>query len=444
MLGFLRRVPRWKSLADARTSILGKVSSPSGEDLVVFGPFNSNTPRRWKKPVDSARTRLESRTRDLRLDGLMIQMKKLRKVLSLQEMISSRRGQYASLQLLSRWKTDVDLNMAIGAFLRKYPQVFEIFVHRIEKNMCCRITRKMAGLIEEEARIVRESESAAVLRLRKLLAISTRGTLHVHALWLARRELGLPDDFRTSVILSHPQDFRLESPETVSLVASGDLEIEAEVEKWREREHREKWLSEFEIRYAFPVQLPTGFQIEKGFREKLRNWQRLQYVKPYEKMEAAVRVRSCGGLERFEKRAVGIIHEFLSLTVEKMIEVERLSHFRRDFAMEVNVRELLLKHPGIFYISTKGGGSQVVFLREAYRRGSLVEPNAIYSVRRRMLDLILMGRRSTGCSHQLTEPEGGGGQEMSTDPVEGQRGGQWVVPLLESLSQRGIHKKILH
>jgi hypothetical protein len=34
--------------------------------------------RWWKKPVDSARTRLECRTRDHRLDKLMIQLKNLR------------------------------------------------------------------------------------------------------------------------------------------------------------------------------------------------------------------------------------------------------------------------------------------------------------------------------------------------------------------------------
>ncbi|CAA6661943.1 unnamed protein product [Spirodela intermedia] len=325
---FLRCVHRCKSPADARTSVLGKVSSPSGK-MSWSSPVQFEHSEKMEEAGGFRTTRLESRTRDLRLDGLMIQLKKLRKVLSLQEVISSRRGQHASLQLLSRRKMDVDLNMAIGAFLRKYPQVFEIFVHETEKNVCCRITQRMADLIEEEARIIRESESEAVRRLKKLLTISTRGALHVHALWLARRELGLPDDFRTSVILNRPQDFRLETPETVSLVVSGDAEIEAEVEKWRERELREKWLSEFEIRYAFPIHLPTGFEVEKGFREKLKNWQRLQYAKPYEKMEAAVRVRSCGGLERFEKRAVGIIHELLSLTVEKMIEVERLSHFRR-------------------------------------------------------------------------------------------------------------------
>jgi hypothetical protein len=63
--------------------------------------------------------------------------------------------------------------------------------------------------------------------------------------------------------------------------------------------------------------------------------------------------------------------------------------------MEVNMRELLLKHPGIFYISTKGS-TQTVLLRESYIKGCLVEPNPVYSVRRKMLDLILSGCRNIG------------------------------------------------
>jgi len=81
--------------------------------------------------------------------------------------------------------------------------------------------------------------------------------------------------------------------------------------------------------------------------------------------------------------------------VEKMIPLERLSHFRRVFAMEVNLRELLLKYPGIFYISTKGS-AQTVILRESYSKGCLVEPNPVYDVRRKMLDLILPGCRNIG------------------------------------------------
>lgn len=380
------------------------------DEAFQYGPFNRSMQRRWKKPVDSARTRLEGRTRDHRLDKLMIQLKNLRLSLDLHELISQQRNGYASLQLLSRWRHEVGLNIEIGAFLQKYPHIFEIYVHPVKRSHCCKITQKMADLVAEEDVVIRESEPAIVQQLKKLLMMSMGGTLNMHALWLIRKELGLPDDYRCSILPTYGCDFSLESPDTLSLVSRDEELAVAKVEEWREKEYTEKWLMESETKYAFPINFPTSFKIEQGFREKLKNWQRLPYTKPYEKNV----LHPIRNAERLEKRIVGILHELLSSTVEKMIPLERLAHFRRPFAMEVNLRELLLKHPGIFYISTKGS-TQTVLLRESYSKGCLVDPNAVYMVRRKMLDLILSGCRNIdetesairlaeennqGCSHE--------------------------------------------
>lgn len=323
------------------------------------------------------------------------------------------------------------LNIGMGEFLRKYPHIFEIFTHPVKRNQCCRVSRRMLDLILEEEATVKECELEAVRQVKKLLMMSVSGTLRVHTLWLIRRELGLPENFRDSVLAKYCDDFKLVDLETVELVhRDGDEALEvAQVEIWREREYREKWLSEFETKYAFPINLPTGFKIESGFREKLKNWQRLQYLKPYERKEVVL-VRSCGGIQQFEKRAVSILHELLSLTTEKMVAVERLSHYRKDFCMEVNVRELLLKHPGIFYISTRGN-TQMVFLREAYRKGCLIEPNPVYLVRRKMLDLLLMGRRHSRGLHIENKEESD--NVLGEEDVGGLRDGDWVIPILENL-----------
>ncbi|XP_041022920.1 protein ROOT PRIMORDIUM DEFECTIVE 1 [Juglans microcarpa x Juglans regia] len=397
-----------------------------------FGPFNFFTQRRFKKPVISARTRLEDRVRDPKLDKLVTSIKKLRTIFNLLElMLQRKRGPFVSVQLMSRWRNIVGLNIAIGGFIKKYPHVFELFTHPIRRNLCCRIRQKVRVLMREEENAVKECELEAVYRVKKLLMMSVSGTVRLHALRLIRTELGLPLDFRDSILAKYSGDFRLIGLEVVGLVCRDENLGVAQVETWREKEYREKWLSEFETKHAFPINFPTGFKIEAGVRDKLKNWQRLPYLKPYERKEV-VRVRTCGGMERFKKRAVGILHELLSLTVEKMVEVDRLAHFRRDFAMEVNVRELLLEHPGIFYISTKGN-LQMVFLREAYCKGYLIEPNPIYVVRRKMLDLVLQGCRSTG--EFVTEKEV---KEASDSLVcrtdgEGTRDGDWVIPIVESL-----------
>lgn len=393
-----------------------------------FGPFNSAMQRRWKKPADTAQTRLENRTRDSQLDKLTANLKRLATVLQLQHLISKRRGPHVSVQIMSRWKNIVGLNVDMGQLLRKYPHIFEVFTHPVKRNQCCRVSRRMEDLMLQEEAAVKECELEAVRRLKKLLMMSVSGTLRVHALWLIRRELGLPESFRDSIIAKYYDDFKLVDLETVELVGRDEDLGVAQVEIWREREYREKWLSEFETKYAFPINHPTGFKIESGFREKLKNWQRLQYLKPYERKEV-VRVRTCGGIERFEKRAVGILHELLSLTTEKMVEVERLSHFWRDFCMEVNVRELLLKHPGIFYISTRGN-TQMVFLREAYRRGCLIEPNPVYVVRRKMLDLLLLGWRHSRELHIESKEESD--NVVGDEDVGVPRDGDWVIPILDN------------
>ncbi|GMP98072.1 hypothetical protein CsSME_00046095 [Camellia sinensis var. sinensis] len=411
-------------------------SSPSSTPF-PFGPFNSTTQRRWKKkPSDTAQTRLESRTRDLKLDKLTTHLHKLTLVLTVHRLISARkRGPFVSVQFMSRWKNIVGLNIPVGTFLRKYPHVFEVFTHPIKRNVCCKIRKKMSDLIQEEEGFIRVSESENVGRIKRLLMMSVNGTLHIHALRLIRRELGLPQDFRESIIGKYTNEFRLVDLEIVGLVdRDRELGFVGEVEKWREKEFREKWLSEFETKYAFPINFPTGFKIEAGFREKLRNWQRLPYVKPYERKEG-VKVRTCGGIERFEKRAVGILHEFLWLTVEKKVEVERLVHFRKDLGIEVNLRELILKHPGIFYISTKGN-AQTVFLREAYGKGCLMEPNRISDVRRKMLDLILLGHRNTIALRTRKGTRDENNNVVCNEIEGGTTNGDWVIPFLDGFNDK--------
>ncbi|KAG9129049.1 hypothetical protein Leryth_016884 [Lithospermum erythrorhizon] len=411
---------------------------------ISFGPLNSSTQTRWsKRPSTTARTRLESRTRDPTLDTLTDHNNTLNLVLSLRHLITSRkRSSFISLNLLSRWAPHAGLHVPIGLFLKKYPHIFQVFLHPLKRNACCKFSSRFLGLMELEKGLISSEkiESLNVLKIKKILLMSVNGSVHLHSIRLMGSELGLPEDFRESIIRKYDGEFRLVDLEIVELVGSGEegegLRV-AEVEKWRHKEYNEKWLGEFEVKYAFPMNFPTGFKKGPGFKERLRNWQRLQYVKPYEKpcekMEV-VKVRTCGGVERYEKRAVGIIHELLWLTVEKRMEVARLAHFRKDLGIMVNIRELLLKHPGIFYISIRGN-HQMVFLREAYDKGCLIEPNPIYDVRRKMLDLVLLGARNTRNISSKEESKKEFKEEMSENIPRSTHGGprvdDFVIQVLE-------------
>eukprot|EP01018_Ginkgo_biloba_P015633 Gb_36766 [translate_table: standard] len=396
--GIQTKSPRAEKTSErARVWIFLSGFCPTG--LSNAGPFNTLFPwgslqtfiqKRCKKPTISARQHVENRTRDLTLEKLMDRCyKKLKIILRVQEVVVNRRHEDLSVQLLAKWRYKVGLRRPAGMFLKKYPHIFEVYTHPVKQAPWCRLTKKALNLIEEEKKAIKENESCAIETLKKLLMMSTNGMLKLHSIRLVTREFGLPDDFKNLILLKHPEHFRLIEKENVQLVLRDSSLAVAQVEKWREKEYREKWVSEFETRYAFKLEYPTGFKIQKGFKDKMRNWQKLPYLSPYEDM-GKVGIGSGGGVQRVQKRAVGILHEFLSLTVEKMVDVERLSHFRKAFKMELNIRDLILEHPGIFYLSTKGN-TETVFLREAYFRGRLIESNPVYAVRRKLLDLIVLG-----------------------------------------------------
>lgn len=241
--------------------------------------------------------------------------------------------------------------------------------------------------------------SVVIDRLVRILSMSVSKRVPLRAVFKVWRELGLPDDFEDSVISKHPHIFRLSNNvnevnthmlELVRVVDKGSL-VSA-VENWRVLEvcKEDCSVDRSDIRFSFKHGYPPGMKLKKNFRAKVREWQSLEYIGPYDEM--GVKSKSKRGMKVLEKRAVGIVHEFLSLTVEKMVEVEKISHFRSWFGIELNIRDLFLDHPGMFYLSTKGK-RHTVFLREAYERGCLIDPNPVYVARRNLLELVAMGKR---------------------------------------------------
>lgn len=355
-----------------------------------LGPFQAHIQRRWKKPTISAQQYIEMRTRDLPLERLMDTVyKKMKIIMRIQELVLRRREQALAVHLLGKWKNKVGLKKPPGMFLKQYPHIFEVYNHPIKQAPWFRVTNKALDLIEEEKETIRDSEPHVVETLRKLLMMSTNRSLEIHTLGLVTRQFGFAHDFKDSILVKYPQYFRLIDDDKVVELVSWDSSLAvAQIEKWREEEYSEKWLNESETKYAFKLQYPTGFKIQKGFKEKMKNWQRLSYSFPYENVGTGD-----GGGVLIEKRAVGIIHELLSLTVEKMIEVERIFHFRKPYSMELNIRNIILEHPGIFYLSTKDN-ILIVFLREAYIRCRLIESNPVYAVRKKLMDLIRLRYRN--------------------------------------------------
>lgn len=228
--------------------------------------------------------------------------------------------------------------------------------------------------------------------------MSTSKSLPLRAVFKVWRELGLPDDFEGSVIARNSKIFKLcdgNEPNTHLLKLFDEMrhrDFTASVDNWRVMEccREDCEVDRTELQHSFKQGFPSGMRLSKNFKAKVKEWQRLPYLGPYEAMGEHKKTKA--GIKRSEKRAVAIVHEFLSLTVEKMVEVEKISHFRKWFGIDLNIRDLFLDHPGIFYLSTKGQ-KHTVFLREAYERGRLIETNAVYDVRRKLLDLVILGRQ---------------------------------------------------
>lgn len=343
-----------------------------------------------------------SRVRDATFEKFMDNYKNLLKVISIQDLILANPNNppSVSVDFLNRLSQKLHLNRGATSFLRKYPRIFEIYYDSSHSQPYCKLTPAAMQISKEESDVIHETHPLVVDRLIRLLSMSLSKTLPLRAIFKVWRELGLPDDFEDSVLSQNTHLFNIldaHEPNThlIKLVGTTPSQnnLTAAVESWRIMEccKDDCSVDRTEMRFSFKQGYPPCMKLKKNFRAKVKEWQKLPYIGPYKELPG-VRKRSKSGLMELEKRAVGIVHEFLSLTMEKTVEVEKISHFRKWFGIDLNVRDLFLDHPGIFYLSTKGK-RHTVFLREAYERGCLIDPNPVYVVRRKLLDLVILGRR---------------------------------------------------
>ncbi|KAL8167304.1 hypothetical protein V2J09_008803 [Rumex salicifolius] len=348
------------------------------------------------------------RIRDHGYDNYMEIEKKTRKVLKIESLILSQPNQCLAFSRFDTLARRLGFKQSEAArFVLKFPHVFEIYEHPVQRILYLRLTRKANLQIQEEKNALAAQIPEAATRLRKLLMMSKWGRLRLEHVRVARKELGLPDDFETSVVCKYPQYFRLfDAKETrskyIENVERNPRLAVCAIESAREKEYREKGIDAENIRFSFIVNFPPGFKIDKYYRIGIWKWQRLPYWSPYEDV-SGYDMRSLEAQKRMEKRQVATIHELLSLTVEKKITLERIAHFRMAMDMPNKLKDFLLQHQGIFYISTRGnqGKLHTVFLREAYWKGELVNPNDLYLARRRLAELVLLSPRKAPIDDQL-------------------------------------------
>ncbi|XWS10753.1 hypothetical protein CRYUN_Cryun38cG0024900 [Craigia yunnanensis] len=119
--------------------------------------------------------------------------------------------------------------------------------------------------------------------------------------------------------------------------------------------------------FAFKMCFAPGFRPNKSYLEELERWQKMEFPSPYlnaRRFELAD--------PKAQKRVVAILHELLSLTMERRKTSAKLDAFHSEYLLPSKLVLCLIKHHGIFYITNKGARSTRL-LKEAYDGTKLVD-----------------------------------------------------------------------
>ena len=303
--------------------------------------------------------------KDRALDAAVSRERHLRTAHHLLDLVFSRPGHRISRSDLLAEKSTQRLcgsAYSLLEFLSRYHTMFALSRGGVS------LTDVAFVLRQREVDCLFATEDDLVARLRRLLMLTLPRSLPLHTVDLLRWDLGLPSDYRASILPRYPDHFVLEQPEGdervwLRLLSWDDLLAVSELEKSADGGDT--------TCLPFPVSFTRGYGLRSKCMTWLREWQALPYTSPY---------ADASGLDRrtdvSEKRNVGVFHELLHLTVSKRTERQNVSNMRKLLGMPQKFTKVFERHPGIFYLS-RVCGTQTVVLREAYGGGSqLLEKHA--------------------------------------------------------------------
>ncbi|XP_020111160.1 protein ROOT PRIMORDIUM DEFECTIVE 1 [Ananas comosus] len=296
--------------------------------------------------------------KDRALDSVVARERYLRPAHHLLDLISSDPRARIPLRDLSRLASP-KLPFDALAFLRRYPTLFRESAAAAGFSL----TDAASALRNRELDLLRDAEADLVERLRRLLMLTAPRSLPLHTVDLLRWDLGLPRDYRASLLPRHPDLFGLVRP-------PGDERVWIRLLSWDQtlavselQKSSAVQIGGEGLALAFPVSFTRGFGLSKKCAAWLKEWQALPYTSPYADA-SALDPRT----DVSEKRIVGVFHELLHLTVGKKTERRNVSNMRKLLGMPHKFTKVFDRHPGIFYLSQKLA-TQTVVLREAYGGG---------------------------------------------------------------------------
>ncbi|CAA6663779.1 unnamed protein product [Spirodela intermedia] len=284
-------------------------------------------------------------------------------------------GRVATVQSLQKRFKTLDLQGRALNWLHKYPCCFETFVDPAGSGETLYgFSKRMAALVDEEEVTREAAEMDMARRLAKVLMLVRDHRLNVVKLNELKRSFGLPDDYVLRIVLKYSDVFRIvngsgrrNSMEIELLRWDADLAVSAV----------EAMAAERKTPPLFLCSLPSTWIKSRASFDAFNEG--TPYASPYsaEQMES-------------EKRAVGMVHELLSLTLWKKLSIVKLGHFRREFSLPERLGSLLLRHPCIFYVSNRYK-IYTALLREGYDGSELVDKHPLVVAKEKLGELMQEG-----------------------------------------------------
>lgn len=299
--------------------------------------------------------------------------------------------QVAPVKLLQKKFKTLDLQGKALNWLKKYPCCFEVYLS--ENEQYCQLTKRMMYLVEEEEALKDKQEPVFVERLVKLLMMSTNQRLNVMKLNELKRNFGFPDDYLLRIVPKYPELFRVVNYS--GRRSSMEIELISWIPDFAVSAIESKALKEGTTP-CFSCLLPPSW---------VKSWERFQefnstpYISPYIDPKSFT-----DDSEEMVKRTVGLVHELLSFTLWKKASIIKLSHFKREFCLPEKLNVLLLKHPGIFYVSNRYQ-IYTVLLREGYNGSELIDKDPLITVKEKFGELMQEGLHEYNRRHYLLNRE---------------------------------------
>lgn len=196
--------------------------------------------------------------------------------------------------------------------------------------------------------------------------------------------MGLPDDFDKNLVKKHTDHFQIGKGTNgltcLKLVGWREEYAVSELQKSNEKgnlvssdsvggdnSNMYRQFKRGKAALEFPMSFPRGYGAQKKVKAWMEEFQKLPYISPYENSRGID-----PNSELMEKRVVGVLHEFLNLTIYKKTKRNYLRSLREELNLPHKFTRIFTRYPGIFYLSLKCKTTTVV-LREGYRKGRLAE-----------------------------------------------------------------------